>query len=57
MDVHVRDPGLVSNGMGSSPGNYEVDSSIGFGSNPNLDTSFELMSASQLREQLRVSMA
>ncbi|XP_071479005.1 uncharacterized protein [Diadema antillarum] len=51
MDVRIRDSGSVHNNMTSSPGNYEVDSSIGFGSN--LDTSFELMSASQLRDQLR----
>lgn len=52
MDARVRDPGLIT----LSPVSYEVDqSSNGFGSNANLDTSFELMSASQLRNQLRVS--
>ncbi|XP_041464987.1 myosin-11-like isoform X3 [Lytechinus variegatus] len=49
MDMRVRDPGIIT----SSPVNYEVESSVGFGSNANLDTSFELMSASQLRDQLR----
>ncbi|XP_030833022.1 trichohyalin isoform X2 [Strongylocentrotus purpuratus] len=49
MDARVRDPGLMT----LSPVSYEVESNNGFGSNANLDTSFELMSASQLRNQLR----